>query len=120
MPDEDKNKPAPAPKLASEEQFEKALEHLSNIETLVVKRGHGKDSMNPYAWVAKNVTPLRIAHANGDRSETLLKAMMAVKETDPVIKNPTIPTINAPGVPNKATGGVDQGVDPNAKAPAAA
>lgn len=74
-------------KLATEAEFEVALNHVTNINDEMVAKYAGKNGMNPFVWIKNNIEPLVEAYNKGDRTETLCKNLKSITMEEPNVSN---------------------------------
>ena len=79
--------PAPAPAQFSFD-VDKAIKHLDAIKEEQLKHA-GEKNHNPFLWIANNIRPLEKRIQDGERSEALYNAIMAMKYAAPVV-NPKL------------------------------
>lgn len=82
----------PIETVAKDTKFEKALNHIEDIQNFVIKFS-GKPGYNPFMWIEKHVGPLLRQYGAGDRSDMLLNAMLGLKKVEPVAPNISVERI---------------------------
>lgn len=84
-----------------------ALNHLNKIEEDMKSLYAGKDGVNPFVWIAKNVAPLRTRAQVDTRNEALYATIMSLR-----CETPTVPMIGNTGILTIKPGNPVQGMEP--------